>query len=369
MNNLDAFVGLLLFLAGAPAFVLQFSSNTARDILLKRKFLIGILTLYGPFIIGVILFIFFNSLPATPLYEKILLYILIALMLWVCFRTLSYARSSSIVRSELQRALHYITHTQEFPKDTINNIMDIGHESSNNEELELILTALKQILNTYLQSPTYKGNQFEEFIKDLEKIFNSSGFEINAENYQIVIKMMQSIVEYPQIYPGHSYADQSLAYKALSTLGQQTLDFANPHVTILCMNALNSQNPKLSTTASQSLYEIAAAALKKDKPLIAMNALQAIGTAFYAFAPDLPSQEIIFDYLALLAAFWQHGHSGQFIAQRDLNELRTYPGLSLEQQIEQAIEHQREKTNFGISDQIEAMWQAYHSKIHFNATR
>jgi len=362
MNNLDAFIGLLLFLAGAPAFVLQFSSNTARDILLKRQPFAGALTLYGPFTLGVIVFIVLNSLPPSTISESILLYVLIALVLWVCFRTLSYARPTAIIHSELQRALKYIKHKRDFPQIHVNNIVDIGSESDNSEEQRQTLIALQKIAQAYLQCPTYKGNQFEDFIKDLQNILTIQDQEANAENYQIVISIMQSIVEHPQTHPGHSYADQSLAYKTLSALGQQALHFINPQVPILCMNALSTHNTPLSTAASQSLYEIAAAALKQDTPLIAMNALQAIGSAFYAAAPNLPSQEITFDYLALLAAFWQHGSSGQFIARRDLDELRSYPGLNLQQQIELAIEHQREKANFTISDQIEAMWLAYHNK-------
>lgn len=360
MNNLDAFIGLLLFLAGAPALILQFSSSTVRNILLKHSS-VGSLKLYWPLFIAALLVLITNLLNTQGVVEPritepILLGSLLTLVFAVCLLMLAYARPAQIAARLTRTAIQQLKKTGQLSDESIETIIGMGIESSPGGERDQILNLLSAIMEVYLQHPDYRGNQLSRLIEGLQKIL-SEGSPSTSENYRSAGKILKRVLLSARDGAGRR-PDQATACKVLGSLGAQTLNFPNTDVTIAFIDALNDRK-NLSTAASQSLYEIAAAALEKDKALPAMRALEIIAEAFYAASPNLPNAEVTYDYLSLLAAFWQHGSSGQFIAERDLNDLSGYPGFHLEQQVHNAIEHHREKANFGVSDQIQEMWNSY----------
>ena len=372
MNNLDAFVGLLLFLAGAPALVIQLISNDVRHILLKsrRQQLAFIIKLYWPSLAGFFLIILgysiyidvaINNPNDARLYvvEAILLSIMILLTLIVCIMILPYASKRGLVTDQARRVINRHKSQRHMPAIYINNLVLLGRESKPGEEKSWSIEAIGKIVTYRLSDAVYRGNEMESLINALHDILLGDDNCGAPENFQKAIDILSQIIQQYHHQSNISQADLRWSQKALSSLGKRALDFHTPDVALSCINALGVNFIELTPSASQSLCEIAETALNKKQTLVAMQALNIIGSAVYEAGLQPQSAEIMYDYLGLLGAFWAHGESAQSIANRDLNDLKAGGKINLKELVERAIEHHRETLRFEVADKISTMWSEY----------
>jgi len=365
MNNLDAFIGLLLFMAGAPALVLQFTPNDVRHILLKNKsdkwkF---IANLYWPAVVGAVstlgVFVFSNPTPCKWA-EVGLLVLLIGLTIFVCVKILSYASKRDVVKKQADQAIGAHQKTEAMSNDYFENIRLLGRESKSSGEKLWAIEAVGKIASYRLSRTNYAGNEMEAAIDALRGIILEGRQGSSPEIFHKAIEILNQIIQKHRERPGLSQADLRWSLKALSDLGQEAIKFPTPDVTIACINVLESSSRPLSPSASQGLSEIASVALQEGVILVAMQALNIIGSAVYENGlEDTKLQEILYDYLGLLGAFWAHGESAQSIANRDLNDLKAGGKINLKELVERAIEHHRETMRFEVADKISKMWSEY----------
>jgi hypothetical protein len=378
MEDKDAFISLLLFLAGAPALVYQVVGKDVRD-MMNSQGMMRILTA-APAVggIAIVMIAYWRSGPivnsqpelAARIWDLalILLVVLALVTVWGIFPLMSKRRLvQGIARNAIGRAAHQredcARGTVSYGEEQLQPLVLFGKECDAGEERSWALLAVGSLADDVLSQPDYSGDRLEDIVLALDSILIGGRLASTHDNFKQAIGILRQIVNAYELKilaaPDFCDADTALAFRMLKLWGQKTLDFEESELTIECLDILEGLWARAIPSASEAIREIGVAAVRQDKIWIGTTASLKIKEMLLGSGGTTAPPEIFFDQLGLLAALWAHGSSGRSWAARQLDASQSSPEMLLPRQIEAAVEHFRLTGRFTIADQVQRMNAEY----------
>ncbi len=367
----DALVTLFLFLIGTPALIFQFASVDVRDVLMRKKsrlFWISLPALLG---FGLTICAYletrtsYHVLPLNLWIEPSAIWDITLFAMVVLSGLATVMVIASTNKQKLAMRLARGLRKKQSRNIGINDLESLallGTESRGGEEKDWVLKALQEVVQDVVRSPHYDGARFEYLVNLLIEIVIDGRFQSTFENYQQAIGILREIVHAFTLVSQKPECDADLvsAIRALSILGQHAMNFPAAGISVGTLDILEDICSQLNPRASQAIREIGAHGLEKKNSTIAMKAV----TLLLFMAHDVLHQpeidltsnsainEVVFDYLGLLANFWVNGDSSQEVAGECYRELASIQGLSLKVAFETALEHHRTMNRFELADNL-----------------
>ena len=385
MLSRSAIVTLLLYLIGAPALLIQNAESDVRFVIdhhLRRE----IYTRAAwPAVVGVVLalsLIIIIQVGMWPAMSSILadgiLVVLFSLAIYVSIKVLPISRKRDVVIRLREKMVRQVVEKGTIDDELMQALVVLGTESKPGNERGWAIRALSYITNATVARSDYSGCRLDKVTDALRKIILGSDRMASQENYISAVDVLRPIIQ--KYYAKHkedpTFPDGDLynAFLLLSQMGQRAVEFPVDGVTSACIDGLDGRDIP-NSTASQGLCEIGIAAIAKDRVGPAREALHILDALVSSGEDGLcEDEEIIFDYLALLAAFWEHTIAGRAEARRHLDDLYlldepheddpTPPEDQPQERllarlVRQAVRHHTTVGRFTIADNIADMWQTY----------
>lgn len=365
----DATLTLLLFLIGVPALVSQTMpaevrrAVTKRSLTLQRETLLFVVTAMMV-VVGSIAWRAYVDPEGDPgavwLTMVLILFMLVAL---ASLRAVQfYGRRDAIVQA-LNREVTRDLPQGRLVEDSLADLIDLGTQSAPGQDKEVVLLALQTITDQLCSQQAYLGDRLETLVQGLVDMLTSGPTPWSPQNFGTAAYILQRIVIAFNVADGKGnlFRDVDLmhAVRALSKLGQAALTMDDESVSMSFMQALvrtGNRHRHITTIISQALYEVGIAALDKHEMLVAIAALDKLGTLVEARAPA--EGELVADTLGLLAHFWVAGDTAQGYAARQLTELRSSLKDELPTALKNSQEHYRQRMRFQTADNLSQLIHA-----------
>lgn len=387
MQNLsiDGVITLLLYLIGAPALLIQNAESDVRYVInhhLRRETYIRAV---WPAVVGAVLVGVPNLVAhaggwheQNTILPDLILISLFILAIYVSIIVLPISRKRAVVKRLREKMVRQMVEKDQIDDDLMQALVLLGTESKPGNERGWTIRALSYITNATLARSNYSGCRLDKVTDALRKVILGSDRLASQENYISAVDVLRPIIQ--KYYEKHkedpTFPDGDLynSFLLLSQMGQRAVEFPVDGVTSACIDGLDGRDIP-NSTASQGLCEIGIAAIGKDRVGPAREALHILDALVSSGEDGLcDDEEIIYDYLALLAAFWQHTIAGRTEARRHLDDLYLLDQPHeddaplpddppqerlLARLVRQAIQHHTSVGRFTIADNIADMWQTY----------
>jgi hypothetical protein len=385
---IDAMVTILLYLIGAPALLIQNAESDVRYVLrhqLRRE--TDTLTI-TPAIFGIILILIAliyaragGSSPLPDYTPELILGGLLGLAVYVSIIVLPISRKRDVIKRLRGRMLKQVRQDGRVMDEDMEALVLLGTESKPGNERFWTIHALSLVSKEILALSNYKGCSLGKVTEAMRKVI-LGGEKIGApENFvsavDVLRPMIQTYYQKSKENPWFADADLDNAYLLLSQMGQRAMDFPIDGIASTCLEALDG--PGLpNSAASQRLSEIGSAAIAKDRIGPARESLHILDYMVANGGAWCENEEVMFDYLALLAAFWNHTVAGREEALGYIKDLKSaeagqpdqpppaddlpegqIPETRLGVLVKQAIRHHSSVGRFTTSDNIRDMWISY----------
>lgn len=362
----DAVFGLLLYLIGIPTIVTQFVPEDVVYVTASHKSTLFIRKFLVPIAIGVLIWILswifpliFTSLVTSTVAPNIVLLLLLAVVAYETFVAIPTLSREAVVSRITKRIIARLQSEKILDEDDISDLVFIGTASQPGDQKNISLKAISVITKTVLSLPNYEGCQMEGIINAIRSIVIEGKDIGTPENFYMAFDILRQIIDkyYKtiKIHPTLSDSDLAQTYKLLSEMGQVALGFPVDGVSFTSISTIGSYDT-LNPAASQRLSEIGAAATKKDRMGVAMNALHKLEFAINNSEKPV-EDEILYDYVGMLGAFWCHGESAQKQVKQNLDDLKER--ANLRKLVSDSIHHHSRVSRFTVADHIRAMWDGY----------
>lgn len=380
---IEAMITILLFLIGAPALLIQNAESDVRYALSHNLRRYTFITTGLPVIggIAIILAVLFASLP--PLWINILLLAMITLAVVASIYGLPVSRKREVIKRLRKKMVREVVKKGRIDEEDLKAVVLMGMESKPGDERWWAIHALGYITLAFLAHPKYNGCRLDAVMEALRKIIFGSDKIGSPENFTSVVEVLRPVIQkHHQMSnndPWFSDSDLANANRLLSDMGQRAVEFPIDGVISACIDGLDGLEAA-NSSASQALSEIGIAAMEKNRIGPAREALHILDAIVNAKGDLCEDEEIIFDYLALLAAFWDHSNVGVKEARRYLDDLyyRDMPHENgtdlfppdqdsvsipidplLARLIRQAVQHHTTVGRFNIATNIFMMGETY----------
>jgi hypothetical protein len=386
-NYADAIVTLMLFLIGAPAVVYQVASNDVREIFMRwgvrRMLMVGHPAFIGGVLIFSVYLITFNmETDQSKIWWDFLIFLLIIGAGYAAVFAIHQTGKQNMSKGLTRKLLKKHNPKARFTKSELSDLHLLGQESKGSEEKDWIIEALQKLTQHTVDSPHYDGTQLEALINVLRSILLDGNSPSTPENYHNAVHLLHTIVwKYIRIsedQPELVQADLGHAIITLKDFGKVAIGFPVAGVTKECLDILEDicgipnsgideiqdddigmPNPR----ASQAIREIGVVALREESNAVAMQALtqlqymseDALELLSRNFDNRHALNEVLYDYIGLLAYFWVDGESGAEIATESLRELNDSPDIDLPEFLKDAVEHHKETNRYEIADFVRDM--------------
>jgi len=383
MENLpiEAMITILLFLIGAPALLIQNSESEVRYALSHNLLRYTFATTGLPVLGGVLILVY--ALIAQPSGRAAIVVVLgmLLLSLIVAIIGLPVSRKREVVKRLRGKMVGEVRRAGRVDDEDMKALVLMGMESRPGDERWWAIHALGYITTAFLNRSDYNGCRLDKVMEALRKIIFGSGQIGSPENFLSVVEVLRPVIlKYYQMSKNDAWfsdADLSNAYRLLSDMGQRAVEFPVDGVTSACIDALDGLGAT-NSSASQGLCEIGIAAVAQNRIGPAREALHILDAIVTMNDELCEDEEIIFDYLALLAAIWHHSMAGTREAKRYLDDLyfrdqpseedpppvegeppAPKPERLLSRLVRQAVQHHTTVGRFRIASDIYAMWEEY----------
>lgn len=383
--SVDAIITLLLYLVGAPALLIQNAESDVRYVINHYLRWETYTRAVWPAVVGVFL-------ALTPIFvahaggwydqdtilPDLILIGLFILAIYVSVIVLPISRKRDVVNRLRTKMVRQVENKGHVDDELMQALELLGTESKPGNERGWTIRALSYITNAAVVRTDYNGCRLDKVTETLRKVILGSDRMASQENFISAVDVLRPITqkyyEKRKDDPWFSDADLYNAFLLLSQMGQRAVEFPVDGVTSACIDGLDGRDIP-NSTASQGLCQIGIAAISKDRVGPAREALHILDALVSSGEDGLcEDEEIIFDYLALLAAFWEHTIAGRTEARRHLDDLYALDephedDLTLTEDppqerllarlVRQAIRHHTSVGRFTIADNIADMWQTY----------
>ncbi len=386
MQNLsiDAVVTILLYLIGVPVLLVQNSKDDVRYVLRHTlhwetfffsitPVIFAILIVFIPMILAHVCG-WYNQQTMT---SDLILFFLILVSLAVSMIMPRYIRKRDIIDRLVQKTIRKVKTSGRLDNSILDALELLGMESDTGYERGLIISAMNRLSNAMVQRLDYSGSRLERLLEVLRNVLFGSDVLSSPDNFRSAVEVLRPIIStyYSKSKDNiwFSDADIDYSYLLLSEMGCQAIDFRVEGITSACIDGLEGANIP-NSSASNGLWQIGAAAIEKNRIGQAREALHFLDAIVNSETDLCEHDEIVYDYLALLSAFWGHSAAGRREVLPQLNDLYERdrpvenPIISEEEMprerllarlVREAIQHHTKVGRFTIADSIDDMWSNY----------
>jgi hypothetical protein len=369
MSNfpVDTVVILLLFILSAPVLFVQFTERDVQYVLTHRLKETTWRNMTFPGLVGFGIVIIFYALSyllgvrdRETILSDILLLLLFGLIVYILLIFLPILRKQNIIQHLKEKIVSDVRTRGSLREEDLNAITFLGMESQAGDEKFWSIQALGEIALAIAQRADDHGRQIELPLESIRKVLFSGKQKGSPENFNSAVDVLKPVIhayyrkgESTSSFP---HPDLNQVYQFLTQVALEAVNFQSEEVVLACIAVMKSSSTKKMPT-SRWLREVGTTAVLRDKIASALEVLHTLETALEN--GDEPASDILFDYIGLLSAFWQHGESAQKMVKGLLDTLKNKPTVQIRKLIGQSIQYHSHAAQFSTADRIRSMWDSY----------
>jgi hypothetical protein len=363
----DAVVVLLLFIISAPVLFVQFTERDVQYVLTHRLKETTRRNMTFPGLVGFGMVVIFFALSyllgvhdRETVLSDLLLLLLFGLVIYILLIFLPILRKQNIIQHLKEKVINCVRTRGSLSEEDLNAITFLGMESQAGDEKFWSIQALGEITLAITQRADDHRRQIELPLESLRKVLFSGKQKGSPENFNFTVDVLKPVIQ-AYYRKGEStssfpHPDLNLVYQFLTQVALEAVNFPSEEVVLACIAAMKAPSTKKIPT-SRWLREVGTTAVLRDKIASALEVLHTLEAALENV--DEPISEILFDYIGLLSAFWQHGESAQKMVKGLLDTLKNKPAVQVRKLIGQSIQHYSHAAEFSTADRIRSMWDSY----------